>query len=77
MNKKRVKARIADLASVIQNAGNDETSLLEIALFVEEAFGIVLSDDEICKENFGNHHAAETFVLTKLKLGGKCVESVG
>ena len=77
MNKKKLKARIADLASVFQNTGNDEMLLLEIALFVEEVFGIALSDDEICKENFGNHHAAETFVLAKLKLVGKCVESAG
>ena len=66
MNKKQIKERIAELDSVIQNAGNGETSLLEIALFVEEVFGLALSDDEICEENFGNYHAAEEFVLTRL-----------
>ena len=69
MNKKQVKERIAELASVIQNAGNDAASLLEIALFVEDVFGIVLSDDDICEENFGTHHAMEKYVFEKLHLG--------
>jgi acyl carrier protein len=75
MNKKQVKERIAELASVIQDAGNDATSLLEIALFVEEVFGISLSDDDICEENFGTRHAIEKFVLEKLNLRKSCVAS--
>ena len=76
MNKKQVNKRISELASVIQDAGSDETSLLEIALFVEEVFGIFLSDNEICEKNFGNYHTTEKFVLEKLKLDRTCVESV-
>jgi len=76
MNKKQVKERMSELASVIQDAGSDATSLLEIALFVEEVFGIFLSDNEICEKNFGNYHTTEKFVLAKLKLDRTCVEFV-
>ncbi len=68
MNKKQVEARMTELAGVMPNAGNDTLSLLEIALFVEDEFGIELSDDDICEENFGTHHAAEKYVLKKIHL---------
>ncbi len=68
MNKKQVKERIAEFARIYKTAGNDETKLLLVALFVEDVFGIVLSDDDVCKENFGTHHAMEEFVLEKLHL---------
>ena len=76
MYKKQIKKRISELTSVIQDAGSDAILLLEIALFVEEVFGIFLSDNEICEKNFGNYHTTEKFVLEKLKLDRKCVESV-
>ena len=47
MNKKKVKQRLSEFARVCQNAENDEKALLEVALFVEDVFGIVLSDHEI------------------------------
>lgn len=68
MNKKQIKERIAEFARIYKNAGNDETKLLLVALFVEDVFGIVLSDDDVCKENFGAHHVLEKFVLEKLHL---------
>ncbi|MBW2539713.1 MAG: hypothetical protein JRE27_08930 [Deltaproteobacteria bacterium] len=68
MNKKKVKERLSEFAGVCQNAENDEKALLEVALFVEDVFGIVLSDDEICEKNLGTHHAVEKFVFEKLQL---------
>jgi acyl carrier protein len=68
MNKKKVKERLSEFAGVCQNAENDEKALLEVALFVEDVFGIVLSDNEICEKNLGTHHAIEKFVFEKLQL---------
>jgi len=68
MNKKKVKERLSEFAGVCQNAENDKKTLLEVALFVEDTFGIVLSDNEICEKNLGTHHAIEKFVFEKLQL---------
>lgn len=68
MNKKQIKERIAEFTRIHKTVGDDETKLLLVALFVEDVFGIVLSDDDICKENFGTHYAMERFVLDKLHL---------
>jgi len=68
MNKKKVKERLSEFAGVCQHAENDEKALLEVALFVEDVFGIVLSDNEICEKNLGTHHAIENFLFEKLQL---------
>lgn len=68
MNKKKVKQRLSEFARLCQNAENDEKALLEVALFVEDVFGIVLSDHEICEKNLGTHQAVEKFVFEKLQL---------
>ncbi len=72
MNKKQIQECLAEFAGVNrdagQNAGNDEASLLEAALFVEDVFGFTLTDDEICGEKLGNHQAIERFVIEKLGL---------
>ncbi|MBW2574824.1 MAG: hypothetical protein JRC88_04945 [Deltaproteobacteria bacterium] len=75
MNKKQVEERMAEFAGICQNAENDEKALLEVALFVEDVFGIVLSDIEICEENLGTLYATEKFILKKLQLEKTCVES--
>jgi len=72
MDKKHIQECIAEFAGVNrnagQNAGNNEASLLEAALFVEDIFGFTLTDDEICEENLGNNQAIERFVIEKLGL---------
>jgi hypothetical protein len=68
MNKKKVKERLSEFAGTCQNAENDEKALLEAALFVEDVFGMVLSDNEIREKNLGTHHAIEKFVFEKLQL---------
>ncbi len=42
--------RLAEFRGIRQNAGKDETALLEVALFIGDTFGLVLSDGEICEE---------------------------
>ena len=75
MNIKQIIEKLAEISRVNQNFKNDEIELLEKALFVEDVLGITLSDDEISEKNLGNQHAIEKFVLEKLKLDKKCVES--
>ena len=75
MNLKEVRKRLAEFSGIRQNAGKEEAALLEVALFVEDMLGIVLSDEEICTENFGTHEAIERFVRNKLDLGEECAES--
>ncbi len=67
MNKEAIHSRIKEFRNIRENAGNDNAALLEVALFVEDVFGIVLSDEDICEENLGTHQDTETFVLKKLK----------
>jgi acyl carrier protein len=50
MNLREVHIRLSECSGIRQNAEKDETALLEVALFIEEAFGLVLSDEEICEE---------------------------
>ena len=75
MNLKEVRKRLAEFSGIRQNAGKEEAALLEVALFVEDMLGVVLSDEEICEENFGTHEAIERFVRNKLDLGEACAES--
>ncbi len=76
MNLEDVHSRIKEFRNIRENAENDNAALLEVALFVEDVFGIILSDEDICEENLGTHRDTETFVLKKLK-NKSCVESVG
>jgi len=50
MNLREVHMRLAEFSGIRQNAEKDETALLEVALFIEDTFGLVLSDEEICEE---------------------------
>jgi hypothetical protein len=76
LNINQITERLSEFAGTNQHAGNDEIALLEAALFVEDIFGIALSDNDICEENLGTHHAIKKFVFKKLKLDRTCVESV-
>ena len=76
MNALEVKRMIKEFAGIRKDAGKEEAALLEVALFLEEAFGFVLTDEEICEKNLGTHEETEKFVLRKLNMEGTCVESV-
>ena len=75
MDPKYIKERIKEFSRVRENAGNDETALAEAALFIEDVFGITITDKEICEKNLGTHESAERFVLKKLNPGDVCAES--
>lgn len=76
MNQKELKARILEFTRVHTNAGDSEIALLEAALFIEDEFGLVLTDDEICEKNLGTRQAIEKFVSEKLHSSGSCAVSV-
>lgn len=76
MNIREVHMRLKEFSGIRQNAGREATALLEAALFIEDTFGIVLSDEEICEENLGTHEAIKRFICKKLELGDACVGSV-
>ena len=76
MDSQEIHERITEFGKIRQNAGRDEAALMEVALFVENLFGIVLSDDEICEENLGTHNSTENFVMKKLDPEKICVEFV-
>lgn len=68
MNAHEVKRIIKEFAGIRKDAGKDEAALLEVALFVEEIFGFVLTDEEISEYNLGTHEKTEKFVLKKLNM---------
>lgn len=76
MNAIEVKKMIKEFAGIRKDAEEDEAALLEVALFVEEIFGFVLTDEEISEHNLGTHEKTEKFVLKKLNIEEVCVESV-
>ena len=57
--------RIDEFRNIRTDPGSDEGKLLEAALFVEDVFGLRLSDNEICERNLGTHEAMEQFVLNR------------
>ena len=76
MNTLEVKNIIKEFTGIRKDAGNDEAALLEVALFIEEVFGFVLTDEEICEYNLGTHEKTEKFVRSKMKMEEACAESV-
>ena len=75
MNSIEVNKRIKEFSGIRENARDNNADLLEVALFVEDVFGLVLSDAEICKENLGTLQSIERFVIEKLNLEEPCAES--
>jgi hypothetical protein len=59
--------RIGEFKRIRPDAGSEEARLLEAALFVEDVFGLCLTDDEICEENLGSHTSILQFIIKKFK----------
>lgn len=66
MNLQEIKKRIMEFSNIRDEVVNNEPVLLEAALFIEDEFGFVLTDDEICYENLGTYNNLELFVVKKL-----------
>ena len=68
MNRQDVKERIEEFSRIQTDADSDGPSLAEAALFVEEVFGLILTDGDISPDNLGSIAAIEQLVLKKLGL---------
>jgi acyl carrier protein len=75
MNSKQITARIAEYAVSTPNTGNDELSQLKTTLYIEDVFGIELSDIDICKKNLSTPNAINKLVSRKLLTDSICAES--
>lgn len=58
-------AELADDASLIQGGWIDSTGMLEVITFVEEEFGIKISDTEMVPENLDAIERIAAFVARK------------
>ena len=61
----QIEARLQEYLEARPDPGRDDLALLETALFVEEALGIRLSDDEIVQANLGSLAALRRFIATR------------
>ena len=68
MNIEEIQKRVNEFRNIREEAGNNEPALLEAAMFIEDSFGLVLTDDEICEANLGTYRNLERFVIEKLKV---------
>lgn len=55
-------SKLQDQASFLETGLLDSTGILEIILFVEETFGIKVSDDEMVPDNLDSIDALVAFV---------------
>ncbi len=65
LNRTQTAARLDEYLGLHPEPGRDELSLLETALFVEEAFGIRLSDDEIVPAVLGSRESLMDLISRK------------
>ncbi|MFW6139183.1 MAG: hypothetical protein ACOC7U_08420 [Spirochaetota bacterium] len=75
MDSKDIHQYVDDFHSLRPVIENTDSAIAEVALFVEETFGITLTDAEICRQNLGTHESLKNFLLNKLKGWHKCAES--
>ena len=71
----KIKTFLAQQFPMTRNVSNDEPLLtnglidslgiLEVVSFVENEFGVVVSDEELLPENFGSIHSLTNFVHEK------------
>ena len=62
-------SKLADNASFLETGLLDSTGILEIILFVEETFGIKVTDDEMVPDNLDSIDALVAFVERKQTAG--------
>ncbi len=52
--------------SFLENGIIDSTGVLELVSFVQDAYGITVTDDEIIPDNFDTLNKLELFIMKKL-----------
>lgn len=63
--------RLPNDASFLEEGIVDSTGVLELVLFVEEAFGFAVEDDEILPENFDSVAQLAAYVCRKRGAGAQ------
>ena len=66
--------RLKDGTSFLEEGIVDSTGVLELVMFVEETFGIVVEDEEIVPENFDSVERLAFYVRPKM---GEMVPNAG
>ena len=66
MDQDYLRRRCAELARSRPDPGSDAGALAEAALFIEEVFGIALSDEDITEQKLGTHRYIERFLHERL-----------
>lgn len=61
-----IHERLLEYKRLCPEPGKDDLSLLKAVIFIEDVFGLSISDEEITETNFGTHRAIEKFVIEKL-----------
>ena len=60
---------LRDDASFLEEGIVDSTGVLELVMFVEETFGVVVQDDEVVPEHFDSVNSLAQYVRRKLGNG--------
>jgi acyl carrier protein len=58
--------RIEPQTSLIHNGIIDSLGVLEIVTFIEQRFGVVMSDEELVSEHFDSIHSLSQLIVSKL-----------
>ena len=61
-----IRQRIQEYANIRLNAKDDPIAQVEAALFIEEVFGLSLTDADMNEASLGTQEAMVAFVLAKL-----------
>jgi acyl carrier protein len=62
---------LPDDASFLEEGIVDSTGVLELVMFVEQGFNIVVSDDEIVPQNFDSINQLATYIRRKTAVTSK------
>ena len=63
------KKNMNDTSLLLQSGIVDSLGILELVAFIEQEFGITVSDDELLPENFQTLEALTSFVQAKSGIG--------
>lgn len=62
---------LSDEVSFLENGIIDSTGVLELVSFVQEAFGIHVTDEELIPDNFDSLNRLEFFIANKQAAGNQ------
>ncbi len=68
MTREEINARLGEYETLGPRGGETQLSLLQTAMYLEEAFGLRLEDADITAANLGSHDALLRFVEARLRV---------